>query len=103
MNHTLIENIHYRLWLYSAFYGTPDEISEFIKNQIINNLTLDYAIKLEDYIEYPNKVHPRINLYYQLYRAKFFLNHSIQNTPYYNSIHPANQQGRDFERVPTFH
>ena len=40
-NHTLIENIHYRLWLYSAFYGTPDEISEFIKNQIINNLTLD--------------------------------------------------------------
>jgi hypothetical protein len=36
-----IENIHYRLWLYSSFYGKPKTISEFIKEQIINNLNLD--------------------------------------------------------------
>ena len=30
------ENINYRLWLYSTFYGKPKTISEFIKTQIIN-------------------------------------------------------------------
>ena len=31
----LIEDIHYKLWLYSTFYGTPEEIAEFIKERII--------------------------------------------------------------------
>ena len=55
------------------------------ENFLLNNLSLDYAIKLEDYIEYPNKVHPRLNLFAQLYKAKFFLNLSIQNTQYYQA------------------
>ena len=73
--------VEYQSIYYKVLIIDEDEQENFL----INNLTLDYAIKLEDYIEYPNKVHPRINLYYQLYRAKFFLNHSIQNTPYYKA------------------
>ena len=30
------ENRHYRLWLYSTFFGTPKEISKFFLNQLIN-------------------------------------------------------------------
>ena len=41
----LIEDIHYRLWLYSTFYGTPEVIAEFIKERIKdlkkNNLLYD--------------------------------------------------------------
>ena len=29
------ENINYRLWLYSSFYGKPNTITEFLKRQII--------------------------------------------------------------------
>ena len=35
-------------------------------NFLLNNLSIDYAIKIEDFIEYPNIIHPRIYLFGQL-------------------------------------
>ena len=54
-------------------------------NFLLNNLSIDYAIKIEDFIDYPNIIHPRIYLFGQLYKANFFLKTIIQNTEYYKS------------------
>ena len=70
----IIENINYRLWLYSSFYGTPKKIAEFIREQLIYNLNLDEN-KLIDWRKF-NK----INGYnFEIIPLSFFEKNIIQD------------------------
>ena len=83
------ENINYRLWLYSTFYGKPKTISEFMKNQIINQRNeniLFYKNNLIDWTKFMN-----INGYkFQIIPLSFFDNNIIndifpnRNTQYFD-------------------
>ena len=66
---------------YKVLIIEPEERVDFL----LNNLSYEFAIKLEDYLEFPNKMHPRIDLFVHLYNAKFLNNKIIQNTEYYKS------------------
>ena len=70
------ENINYRLWLYSTFYGKPKTISEFMKNQIINQRNeniLFYKNNLIDWTKFMD-----INGYkFQIIPLSFFDNNII--------------------------
>ena len=52
---------------------------------LLNNLTIDYAIKVEDFINYPNTINERIVLFSNLYDHKYFHldNMAVQKTEYY--------------------
>ena len=53
------------------------------ENFLLNNLKIEYAIRLEDFINYPKIIAPRIRLFNKLYMSGFFLNKMIQNLEYY--------------------
>ena len=48
------ENIHYRLWLYSTYFGTPKIISEFIKKQIITPKEPNKLFNENNFINWKN-------------------------------------------------
>jgi hypothetical protein len=50
---------------------------------LVKNLSLEYAIKVEDFIKYPNEMSERIDLYIRLYEKKFFNYSDIKNLEYY--------------------
>ena len=70
------ENINYRLWLYSTFFGKPKTISEFIKNKIIKLKQENMLYDKNNLIDW-NNFH-KINGYkFQIIPLSFFDNNLI--------------------------
>ena len=61
------------------------EDNEEQKNKYLeNNLKEDYAVKAENFIDYPFNTDERISLFAYLYNAKYFIkNENLTNMPYY--------------------
>ena len=83
------ENINYRLWLYSSFYGKPNTITEFLKRQIINLKQKNKLYDKNNLIDW-NKFET-INAYkFQIIPLSFFENNLIRdifpnkNTEYFD-------------------
>ena len=58
----------------SIYYKLLTIFPDNRKNFLIQNLTIDYAIKTEDFINYPNVIEERILLFIKLYNDKYFSN-----------------------------
>ena len=77
-------NEHYMEAGYESIYYKVLIIdSDDQENFLLNNLSPEYAIKLEDLFDYPNNIHPRLNLFRKLYNCRLLFYNSIINTEYY--------------------
>ena len=72
------ENIHYRLWLYSTYYGTPEVISQFIKARIIFLKQQNQLLDKNNLIDW--KQFGYINIYlFQMILLSFFEKNLIKD------------------------
>ena len=72
------ENINYRLWLYSSFYGKPKEIAEFIKNQIIKLKKYNFLLDENNLIKW-NKFDELFLYKFRIILLSFFENNIIKD------------------------
>ena len=77
-------NMHYfevqYVGIYYLLLTFPYEEQEYF---LLNNLTAEYAIKIEDFKEYPKVTSLSLRLYKKLYYSRFLIDEKIQNLEYY--------------------
>jgi len=76
----------------SVWYRLAIEESSKRLEFLYNNLKPEYAVKKEDFIDYPENIQETISLYTYLYNGKYFLNNYITKLDYYKSSINAKKQ-----------
>jgi len=78
-----IGNHYYEVDIMSIYYSLlivkPEDKEEFLLGQLNKEL----AVQLDDLIDYPTKIHPRIKLFTRLHNENWMNNYRIQSLEYY--------------------
>ena len=78
-----IGNHYYEVDIMSIYYSLlivkPEDKEDFLLSQLNKEL----AVQLDDLIDYPTKIHPRIKLFTRLHNENWMNNYRIQSLEYY--------------------
>ena len=78
-----IDNHFYEVKIMGIYYRLLIIKSDEKEDYLLSQLNKELAVKLEDLIDYPIKIHPRIKLFTKLYNENFMSNYRIQSLEYY--------------------
>ena len=69
----------------SVYYKLHTIHQNYRTDFLIQNLKTDYAVKVEDFINFPNQIEERITLFTNLYQERYFYNdnYTIEKLDYY--------------------
>ena len=78
-----IDSHYYEVDIMSIYYKLLITNKNEKEDYLLSQLNVELAVKLEDIIDYPTKIHPRIKLFTKLYNEGFMINNRITNLEYY--------------------